>query len=74
MQEMADQGRSDLDVVFTMILCTTNFFITRIARNASNKLTTQGKASYEGMFVTSGVISAKRKYVESVENQRGFVP
>ena len=26
------------------------------------------------MFVTSGVISAKRKYVESVENQRGFVP
>ena len=26
------------------------------------------------MFVTSGVISAKRKYIESVENQRGFVP
>ena len=31
-------------------------------------ITTQGKASYEGMFVTSGVISEKRKYVESVEN------
>ena len=26
------------------------------------------------MFVTSGVISVERKYVESVENQRGFVP
>ena len=26
------------------------------------------------MFVTSGVISAKWKYVESVENQRCFVP
>ena len=26
-QKMADQGRSDLDVVFTMILCATNYFI-----------------------------------------------
>ena len=26
-QKMADQGRSDLDVVFTMILCATNFSI-----------------------------------------------
>ena len=25
--QMADQGRSDLDAVFTMILCATNFFI-----------------------------------------------
>ena len=25
--KMADKGRSDLDVVFTMILCATNFFI-----------------------------------------------
>ena len=25
-QKMADQGRSDLDVVFTMILCAANFF------------------------------------------------
>ena len=26
-QKMANQGRSDLDVVFTMILCATNLFI-----------------------------------------------
>ena len=26
-QKMAGQGRSDFDVVFTMILCATNFFI-----------------------------------------------
>ena len=26
-QKMADQGRFDLDVVFTMILCTTDFYI-----------------------------------------------
>ena len=25
--KIADQGRSDLDVVFTMILCAANFFI-----------------------------------------------
>ena len=34
-------------------------------------ITTQRKASYEGMFVTSGVISAKGKYLESVENHNG---
>ena len=26
-EKMADQGRSDLDVVFTMILCATNFYL-----------------------------------------------
>ena len=26
-EKMADQGRSDRDVIFTMIFCTTNLFI-----------------------------------------------
>ena len=29
-QKMADQGRSDLDVVFTMILCATNFLFGKL--------------------------------------------
>ena len=27
--KMADQGRSDLDIAFTMILCDTNFYLVR---------------------------------------------
>ena len=35
MQKMADQARSDLDVVFTMILCATNFLFGKLCSSYS---------------------------------------
>ena len=57
-----------VDIKFNLRHVLPTLIITRIAYAYAMRviITTQGKASYEGMFVTSGVISAKRKYVESV--------